>query len=184
MKTLQLVERALAPTETALYTEFKVQMVRHYEGMLEKLRASDMDAEKAFPFPCSLMSRERYMCAKQAYDYCRSMTTSANKLPWRSRNDPDIRQEKLSALSEIDDTARLQAKASLAAYTNKLAKKIHETGLLAEEIEYRGGLDPWGWSHVVVNPNSPFQQVWKTKMIVNISCLGKLFNQWPTTLVK
>lgn len=42
----------------------------------------------------------------------------------------------------------------------------------------------WFQSELDVVTVAGERQTWRTKMIFNVSCLGKVFNQWPTRQVK
>jgi len=65
------------------------------------------------------------------------------------------------------------------AYVAKLNTKINAK---ADKAVLEG--NPWFGSHLTVYIKDREPQVWHTKMIVNRSKLGKLFNQFPTRLVK
>jgi uncharacterized protein YfeS len=66
-------------------------------------------------------------------------------------------------------------------YATKLAKKI-DLHIISARLE--GQLWSYSYLTVTVDVNGEEEnQVWKTQMILNVSCLGKLFNQWPTRKV-
>ncbi len=98
--------------------------------------------------------------------------------------DPNIRTPKPDNAEKIAEQAAKMAKDALAGFCEKLAGKIDATGIAAVTVKYFGGINPWGWTHVLVNGDLTPNQIWRTKMIVNISCLGKVFNQWPTRQVQ
>ncbi len=60
-------------------------------------------------------------------------------------------------------------------YVNKLSTKIGE-GIVSAEITGR----LWDYSTLTVTKNDGSVERWRTQQIINVSCLGKLFNQWPT----
>jgi hypothetical protein len=60
-------------------------------------------------------------------------------------------------------------------YVNKLSTKIGE-GVVSAEITGR----LWDYSTLTVTKNDGSVERWRTQQIINVSCLGKLFNQWPT----
>lgn len=69
------------------------------------------------------------------------------------------------------------AEANFNAYLGKLATKITariQSGSLSGYL--------WNGSTLTVETEAG-RQVWSTKCIINCSCLGKLFNQWPTRRV-
>lgn len=180
-ETLKLVTVALAPTETRLRNEYKRQLIAQMDWVLTQLAEDGWDAQKRFAYPESSMGRERYRQAVARYNLCRELTVCANAKGYRSHNDPEPRAERPDNLVRIAAQAAKLAKAALESYCHKLAAKIDETGICPAKIEYVGGSNVWGYSHIVVNGG---EQRWRTKMIVNVSVYGKPFNQWPTRLVK
>jgi hypothetical protein len=77
----------------------------------------------------------------------------------------------------IDRTIR-DAGLQFDAFVYKLNEKINDVTLSAELSG-----DPWNYSTLVVETKNKGRQVWTTKIIVNVSKYGKLFNQWPTRKV-
>jgi hypothetical protein len=75
--------------------------------------------------------------------------------------------------------ARENAAFQYEAYVAKLNKKIGP----AKSASLTGN-HVWGYSFLTVVTESGETQIWKTQMIVNVSKLGKLFNQFPTRKVK
>lgn len=76
-------------------------------------------------------------------------------------------------------TAREDAAAQYEAFVAKLTVKIGavETATLA-------GRGVWSHSILTVTKSDGARENWKTQMILNVSGLGKVFNQWPTRKVK
>lgn len=64
------------------------------------------------------------------------------------------------------------------AYVYKLNEKINDATLKAELFG-----DPWSGSTLKVTTKNKGDQIWTTKIIVNVSKYGKLFNQFPTRQV-
>ena len=91
---------------------------------------------------------------------------------------------------DIDDILRREAKVvaedTVAAFCAKLAGKVDRekaegavvTGVASTTI------DRWSSGTTVVRLSDGSEQEWYTQVIVNQSCLGKLFNQWPTRRVR
>ena len=65
------------------------------------------------------------------------------------------------------------------AFTAKLALKVGTVTTATLK-----GNHVWGQSFLTVTNEDGSEAVWHTQQILNISKLGKLFNQWPTRLVK
>jgi hypothetical protein len=75
--------------------------------------------------------------------------------------------------------AKEDAAAQYDSYVQKLIGKIGE--VTAASLD---GDHVWGFSYLTVTLPNGKKEVWKTQMIVNISKLGKLFNQFPTRKMK
>ena len=182
--TAALLAAALAPTEALLYQEFKRQLTDQKNKLLAELAVDGWDANKRYSYPSGSMGRERYFLQKFRYDLCQLYTENAGN-GFRGMHDPDIRNPRTDNATKIDRRAAKAAKDSLAGFVVKMTGKVDalrvETGV--KSISYQGGLDPWGHSHITVELTNGDRQLWRTQMIVNVSCLGKLFNQWPTRLV-
>jgi hypothetical protein len=177
-ETYKLVFAALAPTETRLRNEFKRQLISQTDRVLAMLAEDGWDAEKRFSYPTGSMSREAYRRAQALYELVHACTTGTKSC--RAWKDPDIRVEKPDTFATIAKQAARMARAALEGYCHKLAAKIDDTGIACGKVEYAGGTDPWGFSHVIINSG---EQRWRTRMIVNVSVYGKPFNQWPTRLI-
>ena len=91
---------------------------------------------------------------------------------------------------DIDDVLRREAKAvaedTVAAFCAKLAGKVDRER--AEGATVVGvtstTIDRWSSGTTIVRLSDGSEQEWHTKVILNQSCLGKLFNQWPTRRVR
>ena len=71
----------------------------------------------------------------------------------------------------------IETASSFDAYVEKLISKIGD----CDSAELTGHL--WTHSVLTIVKGSNTEQ-WKTQMIINVSCLGKLFNQFPTRKMK
>lgn len=179
--TLEIVTAALAPTEALLRAEYNRQLLERMHKVLAELAEDGMDAEKRFAYPHGAMSKKAYREQERRYSLCSAYTRSTTVS--RSMHDPDIRVAKPDNVERIAEQAAKMAKDALESFCVKLAGKIDLTGIAAVSAKYIGGTNPWGWTHLLVNPDKTTEQIWRTKMIINISVHGKLFNQWPTRLV-
>lgn len=102
-----------------------------------------------------------------------------------------VAENRLMAIRpDIDDILRREAKAvaddTVAAFAAKLAGKVDRER--AEGTTVVGvtstTIDRWSSGTTVVRLSDGSEQEWHTQVIVNQSCLGKLFNQWPTRRVR
>lgn len=73
------------------------------------------------------------------------------------------------------DATWQMASGSYDAYVHKMIEKI---GKPVSGASVRG--NPWSGSTLDVTCTDGETQVWSTKMIINVSVLGKLFNQFPS----
>lgn len=102
-----------------------------------------------------------------------------------------VAENRLMAIRpDIDEVLKREAKAvaddTVAAFCAKLAGKVDRER--AEGATVVGvastTIDRWSSGTTVVRLSDGSEQEWHTQVIVNQSCLGKLFNQWPTRRVK
>lgn len=149
------------------------------EKVTAELDAAGWDANKAAPFPNSLRcSRQSYREGQSKYYLFRSLTKRADGNISRSPGSPEpvmISEEGVARfIKQMED----QASASYESYVAKLISKVGEVSAAKLLIE-----GTWAYSLLeVTKPNGEVEN-WKTQMIMNISVLGKLFNQWPTRKV-
>ena len=186
--TYAATAEALAPYWTAIRDNIKSKLSKGILNMYAKLEAAGWDAAVAFPYPRSNMGRMSYLIAKEEYHFARRWTKSSSK-HYRGMNDPEPRvmmdAEELAAA--VTKQADRDATDVVRSYIHKLAAKEDElraSGTPSAEVvkaEYTGAL----WSHSTMKFTLADGTVhtWKTHMILNVSCLGKLFNQFPTRLV-
>lgn len=91
---------------------------------------------------------------------------------------------------DIDEVLKREAQRvaedTVAAFCAKLAGKVDREK--AEGATVVGvastTIDRWSSGTTVVRLSDGSEQEWHTKVILNQSCLGKLFNQWPTRRVR
>ena len=81
-----------------------------------------------------------------------------------------------------DDYANQEAQASGDSYDAWVYKLVQKIGKPVTQAQVSG--DPWTGSTISVTTNDGEQQTWNTKMILNTSKLGKVFNQFPTRKMK
>jgi hypothetical protein len=69
-------------------------------------------------------------------------------------------------------------------YDSYVAKMNQKTNWPVAAVFRWGVGDVWGRSDLKVTLKDGSTEVWRTQVIVNVSKLGKLFNQWPSRRVK
>lgn len=143
----------------------------------QELIAADWDLEKAAPYPRSSgISRADFSFASRRYYFFRSITTSHQST--RSMHEPNFCDINHKGVGKFVKEARDGAAAKYEAFVAKLEKKVgsHSSAQLF-------GNHVWGWSFLRVETPTGVQ-VWKTRQITNVSCLGTYFPQWPSRQIK
>lgn len=85
-------------------------------------------------------------------------------------------------VDELANEAREMASKQYDAFIAKLVGKVEKDGpVVAAEL---AGEHVWGCSVLTVTHEDGSSHKWRTEMILNVSKLGTLFNQWPTRKLK
>jgi hypothetical protein len=166
------------PVDQAVLPLKKMAMDRAEEGFREAVReamiraeAKGFDLEKIAPYP-EPYERTAHQVASLERAYYLSICDFVGNKGMRIVMSPAKVEEEVAK-------ARKMAAAQFEAYAAKLNVKIGDkvhTAVLAG--------NPWFGSHLTVVTENKGTQVWHTQMILNVSKLGKLFNQFPTRLKK
>lgn len=165
------------------------------DGLKQKLADNGGDIEKVYPYPSSCIARREYVQARKRYEWSRNVT---ERLPLgqdpsdkeyapgkfmrtgcRRPGDPYYVRMKQEAYESAKAEAIKAADCSIDGYIHKLVGKIGDDIQFAV---YAGDL--WFGSTLTARLGSGEHQHWKTKCILNVSCLGTVFNQWPTRKIK
>jgi hypothetical protein len=172
------IEAAVAPMKA----EAVQRQVAAAEEMLNKaykiLEEAGFNMDVVAPLPKSTLGREAYKQAKAKRDYFRSITTYDRQHVSGRAGEPQLRFPCEEAKARVLKLAEEAAAASYDAYVAKLCKKVGE----CEQAKVAGWL--WNYSVLTVTKADGTVEKWETQMIVNVSALGKLFNQWPTRKMK
>lgn len=199
-KTIEATRSVLSASLASFRVEYRARYVAVYQsnlnGLKAELEAANWDIEKTHPYPSGNCDRKTYAALLRQYKFAHDVTEDLplGKDPrdkqygdgevksWyrnsRRSNDPHFVQMKESAYASAEKDAIRDADASIDGYIMKLALKIGKAAVLAT---YDGNL--WNGSVVTVKCADGEEQRWKTRCILNQSCLGLLFNQWPTRRV-
>jgi hypothetical protein len=162
--------RASAVQRAAEYAE------EYIAGVMANLARNGWDLNQAFPSPRIGMDRFAYAVASMQRANA-SRLTSWTKVSLR-HGEPCIVVRSDKGCAKFVQDAKDDADASYTAFIAKLEAKVGEHQRATLE-----GNHVWGYS-VLTALTADGEQRWKTQQIVNISKLGKVFNQWPTRLVK
>lgn len=144
--------------------------------MVEEMQKGGWDLNIVAPRPTVTCGRSDYMQILAKHESYRSAFSAVKST--RMPNEPDIRQIREGAKEKMIEAFVKDAEVSYKKYIAKLATKIGKE-VLSAKIEGR----MWEYSLLTVQ-TAEGTEVWKTQCILNESVLGKLFNQWPTRLMK
>lgn len=176
--TKSLVADAIAPLKDAA-VEYAGQLAqREADRALAMLEAAGWDLEVAAPYPNSGIGRIAYRTAIEKRAVLSRLSVSTNPRGCRMPHEPDMRARSEAGVAGYVAEERAAAGASFDAYVHKMVSKIG--GVDAAEVS---GGHLWQGSILTVRKGETVER-WHTQQIVNCSCLGKLFNQWPTRLMK
>lgn len=99
----------------------------------------------------------------------------------RGTGNSNMREPSLKAESRFIEQAKESASLQFDKYVAKMISKIGDVD--SAELTHSFENNVWGYSILTVEIAGATQR-WRTQQIVNTSKLGKLFNQWPTRLMK
>lgn len=170
------IAQAVAPLKQQAQDRAELAMTQRIEEAYKTLEAAAWDLDKVAPIPNSGCGRAAYKQAQALREFYSSVTTYTK--PTRMMHEPNTRQAAPAAVARMIQRARDEAAGSFEAFVAKLETKVGEHSAATLH-----GSSVWGYSVLdVVTPAGP--QRWVTQQIINVSVLGKLFNQWPTRLKK
>jgi hypothetical protein len=171
------IETAVLPLKAAAIERARNRAVELIENMREQLAAVDFDLDRAAPYPKTNIGRPAYMVAmsrRQMFQRVFRPTKCSRKM-----TDPDTVYLNEECRDLFIQHAGENAAFEYDAFVAKLNAKIGE--VVSAELE---GNHVWGHSILRVVKADGTKENWKTQMIINVSKLGKLFNQFPTRKVK
>jgi hypothetical protein len=146
------------------------------DRVLANLESHKWDLNSAYPQPNISMGAIRYAFANM------QRATASKLVTWRSSSirhgQPCFVDPCQKGCEKFIQDARENADATYTLFIEKLESKVGEHVRATLE-----GNHVWGHSVLtVLTPDG--EQKWKTQQIINVSKLGKVFNQWPTRLMK
>lgn len=186
---------AVEPLRVDAMQEARADALAKVKAITDKIEeilgkySDTFDIRKVAPCPEWHSVKHRDPEVRKAYDAaCRwegkveSITTPTNNEPYYYYLKDEPKPVKIDENKISDMVVRAQEFAALdfEAYVYKLVDKIgdHESASLSP----MQGL--WTHSMLTITKKDGTIQQWETKRIINRSCLGKLFFQWPTRLLK
>jgi hypothetical protein len=170
------IEQAVAPLKNDAIKRAEEKGQAMIARHLENLEKAGWDLNVAAPWPHTRMDRKSYKEKMALHDMIRRLTSSNN--PIRGINDPDIRIRNRQAEQCLLDQIKQHAAFDYEKFVAKLIKKIGDV-----DAATLTGNHVWGYSLLTVQKGDQTEH-WRTQQIINVSVLGKVFNQWPTRKVK
>lgn len=171
------IAAAVLPLKDAAIERAEVEARKRVVWAAEKLQEAGNDLRVVAPRPNGNMSRAVY---RQADSLCLffSHITRWRATTWR-RGEPQLVDIHPPAVERYIADARADASASYDAFVAKLEAKIGPC--VSATLD---GNHVWAYSTLTVTKEDGRVERWKTQTIVNVSSLGKLFNQYPTRKIK
>lgn len=171
------IQAAVEPRRQAVIERAVMDMSNRVERELLALDGTDGNLTALYPHPHGRMSREEYkrLQAKRAFIF--SITSPAGRRI--SFKDPELVTRDEKKIGEVLETAARMASFTFDEYVAKLTSKIG--ACTSAEIN---SAPLWDGSVLTITREDGSKESWKTSMILNVSSLGKLFNQWPTRKLK
>ena len=171
------IELAVMPLKVSAVARAEQEANDLIKIMTKKLTAANFDLEKVAPYPTSRMGVNEYHVAMGK----RSMYMRIVKHVSGSRrhNDPEIVTVCPESITRFVKISKEDAAIQYDEFVAKLVAKIGkvtEATLVGDHV--------WSFSILSVVKEDGSEEKWKTQMIINVSKLGKLFNQWPTRKMK
>lgn len=182
MITKSLIALAVEPLREAAMEraaqEARKVLIRVSDALVEH----GYDARKAAPFPKSNASSFDYVQGKAwrslVYTCSKNDNEAYNNYESNPKN-PDYRKMDFDTSLKFVENAKIDASKEFDAFVAKMEDKIGEV----KSAELKGSF-VWGYSVMTVTKEDGSKENWKTQMIINVSKLGKLFNQFPTRKIK
>jgi hypothetical protein len=171
------IELAVMPLKTAAIERAEKEAKELVVRYVINLANVGYDLSKVAPYPKSTMSRNDYaiaMARRSTYHMITKVVSGSRRM-----NEPEIVEVIPEYVVKFIETTKKDAAEQYDAFVAKLIIKIgdvNEATLVGDHV--------WSYSILTVTKAFGNTEKWKTQMIVNISKLGKLFNQWPTRKVK
>jgi hypothetical protein len=143
------------------------------ENIRKRLSEANWDANVVAPYPSSVTAH--YQMSVGFYHLVRQITKSSSKNGCRYQDDPEPVFMNSSGIKKFVAMAEKNANDQYDAFIKKLNSKVGDC--ISAVLE---GNHVWGYSFLTIENSDGSTEIWKTQMIVNVSKLGKIFNQFPT----
>lgn len=170
------IEIAVMPLKDDAIESAQKYAERTIELVKQDLSENGWDLNAVAPYPSSRQGRLSYSMALAKHRLYTSVTRSVTGS--YMFNKPDIVRMDEEAVDRFIGQAKKDAAFQYDAFVAKLVSKIGPCDNAALK-----GSHVWGSSILTVTKGGLVEK-WKTQQIINVSKLGKVFNQWPSRKMK
>lgn len=174
----QSIKDAVLPLKQAAEDRARKTIVDLIDKTLTDLLMAGNDLNVIAPYPRSGVGRKEYHIRLARRNFIESITKSVKSS--RRMDEPHTRLPDTDRIARVVENCIEAATAAYDAYVFKLTGKIGD--VTDANLLTTSGL--WYDSKLAVVLPDGSTQTWSTKCILNCSSLGKVFNQWPTRLLK
>lgn len=151
------------------------------DNMSAKLAEHGWNIDKAAPYPSGNVGRNMYAAMQSLRTSYGSVTQPADKSGSHRWGEPKIVEMSPKAVKAFIEQAGRDSDVNFDAYLVKLTGKLVEfdekTPVTDAKVD---GAHIWDGSVLTVTRKDGSVEKWKTTMILNVSKLGLVFNQFPT----
>jgi hypothetical protein len=191
IKNIEVITEAIRPIRDLIRDAAIKSLTYKLDVVSKKITEADFNLQVVAPYPHSTrIGAHAFEQARGDYHYAISITTKDEErcIGHWGMNAPRYAflKDRATLEASIFANASKHADDALVSYAYKLAAKIVEKigDKHATSCKYFGSTNPWVASQIVFTFDDATSATFTTSMILNCSCLGKLFNQFPTRLKK
>jgi len=172
------IEVAVAHLRDSAIERANIEAHEIIAKVLAQFEAHDWNLDIVAPRPnAKIHGRTEYRTILAKHDFYNSLATYTQ--PSLRHGEPNIRKACPKMEDRFITAAKENAASQYDAFVAKLISKIGQPAQAALQ-----GNHVWDKSFLLIEMADGDKQIWKTQMIINVSKLGKLFNQFPTRQVK
>jgi hypothetical protein len=173
------IARAILPLKSDAVRRAKEEAERLVGNIAKILENAGWDINVAAPRPDGGMPRPQYVAAQSKRTLFSSLTKNVEQFVTYRRSAPEPVKMDEAKIARFVVEAQQAAEVEYDAFVAKMVEKV---GTCTSAT--LSGSHVWGYSLLTLTKADGSTETWKTQMIVNVSKLGKLFNQFPSRKVK
>lgn len=179
---MNLIEKAVLPLKVDAIERATKEAKEYVAKITAALEAADGDVNIVAPYPFmhSGLNQFQRMAALRRHEQVHALVTAdPNRKSRHGMNDPYY-----AVMDEAKINRFIQDRidGAIADYDSFVAKLITKIGDVTSAR--LSGNHVWSYSILIVTKPDGEEQAWKTQQIVNVSKLGRYFNQWPSRKMK